>query len=202
MDQVTNAIAVIGIYFALMMVLSVSVEAVINWFKVPIPWLQGKPSPSDALNEIASWLPANEQEAIRVRIIALNKALRAIGQNELKEDASVTDVVETVGRATTEHKQQDRVRRAIIRVIAIALGIGFAVLFQIDTLQLLAPLSAPAQAMWQETLGSNGAHVVGVVLSGIAASAGSSFWHDQSARLRQLKAASAVVRELTEEKGS
>jgi hypothetical protein len=198
MDQVTNAIAVIGIYFALMMVLSVSVEAVINWFKVPISWLQGKPSPNDVLNEVASWLPADEQEAIRARIIALNKALRAIEQAELKEDASTADIVETIGKANTEHKQQDRVRRAVIRVLAIALGIGFAVLFQIDTLQLLAPLSAPAQALWQETLGPNGAHVVGVVLSGIAASAGSSFWHDQSARLRQLKAMSETVREVTD----
>jgi hypothetical protein len=72
------------------------------------------------------------------------------------------------------------------------------VLFQIDTLQLVAPLSEPAQALWQETLGANGAHhVVGLVLSGLAASAGSSFWHDQSARLRQLKAVSEAVGDLT-----
>jgi hypothetical protein len=198
MDQVTNAIAVIGIYFALMLVLSVSVEAVINWFKVPVSWLQGKPSPEDVLNEVANWLPADEQEAVRARIIALNKALRAIERAELKEDASTADIVETIGEATTEHQQQDRVRRAVIRVLAVALGIGFAVLFQIDTLQLLAPVSTPAQAMWQETLGTNGAHVVGVVLSGVAASAGSSFWHDQSARLRQLKAMSEAVREITD----
>jgi hypothetical protein len=38
---------------------------------------------------------------------------------------------------------------------------------------------------------------VGLVLSGFAASAGSSFWHDQSARLRSLKAASEAVSELT-----
>ncbi|MBT7190967.1 MAG: hypothetical protein HN916_12315 [Anaerolineae bacterium] len=29
--------------------------------------------------------------------------------------------------------------------------------------------------------------ITGIMLSGLAASAGSSFWHDQSARLRQLK---------------
>ncbi len=200
MDQVTNAIAVIGIYFALMAVLAVSVEAVIGWFKVPIPWLQGKPSPNDTLNEVKAWLPADEGEAAKARIIALNKALKAIGEVELDEDTSVADVAEMVGKATTKYIQQERVRRAAIRVMAILFGIGFAVLFQIDTLQLLAPISQPAQAMWQGTLGAGGAHVVGLVLSGLAASAGSSFWHDQSARLRQLKAASEAVGELAGEK--
>jgi hypothetical protein len=63
MDQIANAIAVIGVYFALMAVLAVLVEAFIGWFKIPIPWLQGKPSPSDVLNEVKGWLPADEQAA-------------------------------------------------------------------------------------------------------------------------------------------
>jgi len=201
MDQVTNAIAVIGIYFALMAVLSVSVEAVIGWFKVPIPWLQGKPSTNDVIREIQGWLPADEAQAAQARIIALNKALRAVGEVELKEDATIADIAATIGRATTEHVQHERVRRAVIRVIAIVLGIGFAWLFQIDTLQLVAPISQSAQAMWQETLSAGGAHVVGLVLSGMAASAGSSFWHDQSARLRQVKGVSEAVGELVDESG-
>jgi hypothetical protein len=198
MDQVANAIAVIGIYFALMAVLAVSVEAVIGWFKVP-PWLQGKPSPSDVLAEVKGWLPADKQAATQARIIALNKSLKAIGEIELlKENATVADIAETIGRATTKYSQQERVRQAVIRLIAIALGIGFAALFQIDTLQILAPLSQPAQTMWQTTLGAGGAHLVGLVLSGLAASAGSSFWHDQSVRLRQIRTASESVRELME----
>jgi hypothetical protein len=198
MDEVTNALAVVGIYFALMAVLSVSVEAVIGWFKVPIPWLRGKPSPNDVLNEIKTWLPADAREAAQARVIALNKALRAIGEVELKEDALVADIVAKVGEATTRYIQQERVRRAAIRGMAVVIGIGAAALFRIDTLQLLAPLSAPAQAMWQQTLGPDGSHVVGLVLSGLGASAGSSFWHDQSARLRKLKAASEAVGELVE----
>jgi hypothetical protein len=196
MDQVVNAFAVIGVYFALMAVLAVSVEAVINWFKVPIPWLQGKPSPSDVLNEVAGWLSINEAEDAQARIVALNKALRAIGEMELREDASVSDLVAKIGQATTRYIQVERDRRAVIRLMAIAFGIAFAWLFQIDTLQLLAPLVGQAQVLWQETLGMSGAHVVGLVLSGLAASAGSSFWHDQSARLRQIKSATQAIGEL------
>ena len=45
-------------------------------------------------------------------------------------------------------------------------------------------------------MGANTAHVVGLVLSGLSASAGSSFWHDQSVRLRQIKTASEAAGEL------
>ena len=109
----------------------------------------------------------------------------------------MAQVVEAIGKATTLQEQQDRVRQAVIRVMAIVLGIGFAALFQTDTLQILAPLSTTAQATWQATLGPTYAHVAGLALSGLAASAGSSFWHDQSARLRQLKSVSEAAGELT-----
>jgi hypothetical protein len=61
---------------------------------------------------------------------------------------------------------------------------------------LLTPLVGPAVEPWQERLGSNTLYAVGLVLSGLSASAGSSFWHDQSARLRSLKAASQAVSEV------
>ena len=197
MDQVANAIAVIGVYFALMAVLAVSVEAVIGWFKVPIPWLQGKPSPEEVLNEVKGWLTTDEQKSLPDRVIALNKSLKAIGQVELTQTATVSDIVAAIGQATTLQDQQERVRQAVIRLMAIVLGIVFAALFQTDTLQILAPLSQAAQATWQATLGASNAHLVGLALSGLAASAGSSFWHDQSARLRQLKSVSEAAGELT-----
>jgi hypothetical protein len=197
MDQVANAIAVIGVYFALMAVLAVSVEAVIGWFKVPIPWLQGKPSPEEVLNEVKGWLTTDEQKSLPDRVIALNKSLKAIGQVELTQTATVSDIVAAIGQATTLQDQQERVRQAVIRLMAIVLGIVFAALFQTDTLQILAPLSQTAQATWQATLGASNAHLVGLALSGLAASAGSSFWHDQSARLRQLKSVSEAAGELT-----
>lgn len=200
MDQVTNAIAVVGVYFALMAVLSVSVEAVIGWFKIPIHWLQGKPSAEEILNEVKSWLPADQHaETQEARYRALNKFLKAIGETpiDLDQDISLADVVGKIGAATTAHIEQERVRRGVIRLLAVVLGVVFAVVFQIDTLQLLAPISDSAQGLWMDNLGSEGAHIVGLVLSGLAASAGSSFWHDQSARLRNLKKATASIAELT-----
>ena len=202
MEGIESAVAVVGIYFALMAVLAVSVEAVIGWFKIPIPWLQGKPSPDDVLKEVQNWLPKPKEEDDeakkadwKARITALNKALEGLGQQKVDEDTSLDDVAKAIGKAYKKHIQNERVRRGFIRIFAVVFGIGIAVLFQIDTLNLLAPLSEEAQKLWMGNLGAQGAHVVGLVLSGLAASAGSSFWHDQSARLRSLKKVTEAVGE-------
>jgi hypothetical protein len=192
MDDVANAIAVLGVYFALMAVLAVGVEAVIGWFKIPIPWLQGKPSPSDVINEVRDWLPDEEDEEAKqqttlARITALNKALVALGEMPLSVRTTPAKIAETVGIATTKYIEQERLRRAVIRLLAIVLGIGFAALFQLDTVELLSPIAETPFDQWKERVNPNSLHIAGLVLTGLAASAGSSFWHDQSARLRSLK---------------
>jgi|Deesub1362A_J573_1020465.scaffolds.fasta_scaffold02386_9 hypothetical protein len=199
MNDLADAIAIIGVYFALMAVLAVAVEAVVSWAKIPLPWLQGKPSPSDVLKEVSQWLPAeNNGQKVRAQIAALNKALRQLGEIPIdpQEDVDLAEIVRRVGEATTRHIKNDRDRRAAIRVLAMGLGIGFAFLFQVDTLQLLAPVSAGLAEFWVDRFGLQGAHALGLIMSGVAASAGSSFWHDQSARLRQLKRAAETARQM------
>ncbi len=187
-SQIGEVIAVLGIYVALMSVLSVSVEVIISWFKIPIPWLQGKPSPAAALKEVESWLPDDEQVQLKGRVQALNKVLEALGEMQIKENLSGEQLAAKVGEATTLYIKKERTRRAVIRAMAVLVGIVLAYLFQIDTLQILAPLSPEAPQLWQHALGAEGAHWAGLVLSGMGASAGSGFWHDQMARLRNAKA--------------
>jgi hypothetical protein len=187
-DQVGAVIAVLGIYVALMSVLSVSVEAVIGWFKIPIPWLQGKPSPAVALKEVEAWLPGDEKSQLEARVQALNKVLAALGEAQIKENLTGAQLAAKVGEVTTVYIKKERARRAAIRGLAVIVGVVLAYVFQIDTLQILAPLSPEAPQLWLNALGKEGAHWAGLILSGMAASAGSGFWHDQMARLRNAKA--------------
>ena len=192
MSELANAIAVLGVYFALMAVLAVAVEAVISWCKIPIPWLQGIPSPSDVINEVRVWFPINgeeptDQQMALARITALNKALFALGEVPLTARATPATIAETVGVATTKYVERERNRRAVIRLMAIVLGIGFAALFQIDTVELLMPIGGSALDPWKDRMNPTTLHVAGLILTGLAASAGSSFWHDQSSRLRSVK---------------
>ena len=196
-SQVSQALAMLGVYFALMAVLAVMVEAIIGWLKLSDRLgLQGKPSPDDVLNEVKGWLPEEAQEEWEARIIALNKSLKALGETELKPGANASQMAEAIGKATTKYIKNDKKRRAVIRVLAILLGIGFAWLFQLNTFELLGPLAQPAAAAVLDRIGETYAYAIGIVLSGLAASAGSSFWHDQSARLRQLKSTTESVKEL------
>ena len=170
-----------------MAVLAIVVEAIISWFKIPIPWLQGKPSPEVVLKEVKGWLgdDADNQEA---HINAINKALKAVGETELGKDATVADIAQKVGDAFTKYTEVERKRRALIRLIAVVLGIGAAWVFKIDTMILLSPIymKTPLTEI----------SAIGIMLSGLSASAGSSFWHDQSARLRQIKAAKESVEQI------
>ena len=192
MSDLANALAALGVYFALMAVLAVAVEAIITWCKLPIPWLRGRPSPSDVINDIQAWLPddpedQDDHQALLARIIALNRALAAINEPPLSPRATPAKIADTVGKATTKYIELERNRRAVIRLMAIVLGIGFAALFQIDTVELLSPIAEPSLDLWKGRINPNTLHVAGLALSGLAASAGSSFWHDQSARLRSVK---------------
>jgi hypothetical protein len=191
MDEITSAIGVLGVYVALMAVLSVGVEAVLDWIKI---WgLKQKVSPSQVLDEIRGWLPEKESESWKARVEALNKSLEAIGNIELLNDATAKDIAvqiaDKVREATEKHSEKERRRLGWIRLLALVFGVILAFAFQIDTLALLAPLSTTASDFWLRTVGPYWAHVLGIVLSGVAASAGSGFWHDQSARLRSLKQA-------------
>jgi hypothetical protein len=191
MSDLANALAALGVYFALMAVLAVAVEAIITWCKIPIPWLRGRPSPSDVINDIQAWMPDDDEQddhqALLARIIALNKALAAINEPPLSPRATPAKIADTVGKATSKYIELERNRRAVIRLMAIVLGIGFAALFQVDTVELLSPIAGPSLEPWRERINPNTLHAAGLALSGLAASAGSSFWHDQSARLRSVK---------------
>ena len=188
MDNIENAIAILGTYTALMAVLAVMVEAVISWLKIPKSSpLKGNPSPEDVLNEVKIWLKEDEKELHQGRIDALNKALISIGETTdmLTTESPINEITKAAGKATAKYFENEQRRRGLIRLLAVFLGVFFAFIFKIDTLAILGNLiDLPTYP------------IVGIILSGFAASTGSSFWHDQSARLRNLKSTKASVSEL------
>ncbi len=198
LDGIDNAIAILGTYAALMAVLAVMVEAVISWLKIPgnSP-IKGKPSPEEVLNEVKIWLKEDEEELQRGRIDALNKALVSVGEttNLLTMDSDVSDITKAASKASSRYFEHEQRRRGTIRLFAILLGILFAYIFQIDTLEILGDLLGQAQAT-DMSVDTSTLHIAGIILSGFAASTGSSFWHDQAAKLRGLKNTKDSVSEL------
>ncbi len=184
-EEIGVVIAALGVFFAMMAILAIMVEAIIGLLKLP-GWspVKGKPSPEDVLKEVSGWLP-NDGTEEEGKVKALNKAIDAIGKEEipLLENYDVAKVAETVGKLMTEHVQDEKTRRFTIKVLAITAGTILAVVFNINALEILGEiLTMEKMPDW-----------VGFFVSGIASSAGSHFWHDWSANLRQVKAAKEAV---------
>ncbi len=212
-----NAIAVLGTYIALMAVLAIAVEAFISWLKIPgnSP-LAGKPSPEEVLKEVTIWIGEDKIELQKGRIEALKKALTSVEETVKKiqdkktgasiDNVSIENIIEeldddtkrttkTIAQAadiaTKYYFLNEKKRRSIIRFLSIIIGIFFAFLFQIDTLEILKDFVTVPQGLPASVV-----RTIGIILSGLSASAGSSFWHDQSEKLRSIKKTKESVGEL------
>ena len=205
LDGFTIVLGVLGAYFAILLVLSVSVETLLE----PFTWFRGlrkQASPDDVLKSVQEWLPEGSDDAKKVIAIQtftsqaktnlqeLDKTVDALRDDAVKalKEMGLEAQVDTVQKdialklATLRQKyaSTEKSRITWLRVLSAVIGIIIAYLMQINTFQLLGVLFPnDVIASLDTTIG----HIGGVVATGLAASAGSSFWHDMLGRVRNLK---------------
>lgn len=163
--------------------LSVSVETILEPFTV-IPWLRRKPNPDDILSAFTTG-----NESLKKHVEDLKKiADDAVDLLEAKAKAKVTEIPKEISLRFASLRRQDRLnekrRITILRGIAALIGMLIAWELQIDTFDILGGLFPPTvrEALTQPNLQPGGS-----LITGLAASAGSPFWHDVLARARNLK---------------
>lgn len=205
LTNISTILGILGAYFAVVLVLAVSVETILEPFTT-LPWLSKKPNPDDILNDIQTWIPGgSEVEAKAVAIQNLTseyKTTEAQLENTVKDLKDVADqALEALGpdsKITQAQKDlalrfaalrrkysvSEKQRITILRVVSAVIGIIIAVLLKIDTFDILGVLFPPSV---QTILTQPGAQLGGMAVTGLAASAGSSFWHDMLGRVRNLK---------------
>jgi uncharacterized coiled-coil protein SlyX len=191
-------------YFAIMAVLAVGTEVVLDILKIQA--LKKPTSPSQALTELKEWVPKDQWDDLEKRAQRMEQVIQEvdtaiadtrIGLRKLRSQAQ--PVLEKYGSLTPDNianvmRELEARYRAIsdnrvawIRFFSLLIGIGWAVLLQINSLDLLGPiipqtighLLGGTDTLWYS--------VAGLILSGLGASAGSSFWYEQMARLRQTR---------------
>ena len=191
-------------YFAIMAVLAVGTEIVLDILKVKA--LKKPTAPSQVLAELKEWLPKEMWDDMDERVKYMEQVIQDIdktlsgtqvGLTQLRRQAE--PILDKYGALTSEkvviamreleaRYQAIRDNRlAWIRFLSLAIGVAWAVILQINSLDLLAPVIPDAVA---ELLGGVDAlwyQVAGLILSGLGAAAGSSFWYEQMARLRQTR---------------
>ena len=227
LENIINVLGTIGAYFAIVLVLSIAVETILDsikqnrWLARTVQineWLQfldvqkKRVSPDQAMRDIAYWVPENAQA--EVQMAALNNmarefgvALGAVTQGADAAFSMANDLVAMTGisRQSAYSRQQlaqklyvirqkfnaeEGVRVMRLRRVAAGIGVILALLFRLDTFQFLAPLFSPAVQGWLELTYVS---VGGMLLTGVASSAGSSFWHDQLDRVRAVKKSARML---------
>ena len=204
-NNISAVLGVLGAYFAILLVLSVSVETILEPFTF-FRGLQKQVNPDDVLKSVQEWLPEGSGEAAKVVAIQTFAEKTRINMAELDKTAkevtasaakTLTDLgyVDQINLAQKEiavklstlrerYAASQKQRITILRTLSAVIGIIIAFVLQINTFEILGSLfSAEIMRSLASPLGQYG----GIILTGLAASAGSSFWHDMLGRVRNIK---------------
>jgi len=218
-NNISAVIGVLGAYFAILLVLAVSVETILEPFSF-LKGLQKQISPDEVLKSVREWLPEGSGEAAKVVAIQTYAEKTKINLAELDKTAkevtgSAVETLKQMGlEAQVDNVQKEiaiklatlrekyaasqKQRITILRTISAVIGIFLAFVLQINTFDLLGSLFSNEI---MRSLNTPWGHYGGIILTGLAASAGSSFWHDMLGRARNIKDTIKQVEKVTGKEG-
>lgn len=204
-NNISAVLGVLGAYFAILLVLSVSVETLLEPFSF-FKGLQKQVNPDDVVRSVQEWLPEGSGEAAKVVAIQtvaektrldlaeLNRMAKNVADSAVKtlEELGVEEQVNIARKEAAiklailreRYASSTKQRITILRTLSAAIGIVIAFVLQINTFDILGSFFSPQVAA---ALSTPAGQIGGTVITGLAASAGSSFWHDMLGRVRNLK---------------
>ncbi|HXF86522.1 MAG TPA: hypothetical protein VNK49_14170 [Anaerolineales bacterium] len=205
LDNISAVLGVLGAYFAILLVLSVSVETILEPFSF-LKGLRKQVSPDEVLKAVREWLPEGSGDAAKVvaiqtyatktgiNLAELNKtakevsesAIQALSELGLETQVKTAQKEIAIKLATLRERYaaSQRQRITLLRTLSAVIGIFLAFVLQINTFEILGSLfSEEILRSLSTPLGQYG----GIIITGLAASAGSSFWHDMLGRVRNIK---------------
>jgi hypothetical protein len=195
-------------YFAIMAVLAVGTEVALDILKIKA--LAKPTSPHQALGEfqaeLKEWMSKEDWDNLDQRVEQMEQVIRDVdntlaqtrtGLVRLRRQAepvlkeidklAPVDVAPVMRELEVRYQALADNRIAWIRFWSLVVGILWAVILQINSLDLLGPVIPATIANLLGGTDTLWYSVAGLALSGLGAAAGSSFWHDQMARLRQAR---------------
>ncbi len=219
MDQLINVVGFISGYFAVMLGLAIVVETILDFIKLT-GILRARISPEQAMKDIKEWLPEDSQVRVKfasmtnllqeykVKAEDINKKAKAIGDlakdtiNSLGLVRFENQMAALIADARKAFEKNESRRIGILRFISALIGVYLAWQLQIDSFELLSPLFPEniRNFIHSPEYGFSNLRFGGIIISGFAASAGSSFWHDQLDKVRAVKESARVTKESFSEK--
>jgi ABC-type transporter Mla maintaining outer membrane lipid asymmetry permease subunit MlaE len=204
-NSISAVLGVLGAYFAILLVLSVSVETILEPFTF-FKGLQKQANPDDVVKEVQEWLPEGSGEAAKVVAIETFAAKARVNMAELDSlaESQAKNVEETLKKLGLDEQvdiekkkiaiklsalrekyaSSQKQRITILRTLSAVIGIVIAFALQINTFDILGSFFSGDVA---SSLNTPAGQIGGIIVTGLAASAGSSFWHDMLGRVRNIK---------------
>jgi hypothetical protein len=199
--NVDQLLGTASLLIIVLLVLAAAIESVLETLRGVagqlLPSLKGAQSLDDALElarEFSAQGGAVEAQPMAIRAAA-ERIRYSIKQNLDGLDdiaaqlagAQASSLTQRMNEAANEVSaaigEYERRRILILRVVSAVIGVGLAFISGVDLLDLIS--SAPGFGRLQ--MASGFPSWIGEVVTGIAASSGSSFWHDQLDRVRSVK---------------
>lgn len=210
-----SLLTLIGMVFSSMLVLSAAVESVVETARglagLVTPWFASRISVEEAMSLTREFAPSGSKLPAQARAIEavaaqFGKQLAAdVGrlkriQEKLAEAgvtppadiiADLNEVTIRVGRYFAAREQQ---RIILIRFVAGLVGIGLVWLTDFQILAMIA--EAPEAAGRFNGFPGLKSRALNMIVGGLGAAAGSSYWHDKLDKVRALKTAAAELSQL------
>jgi len=204
-NNISVVLGVLGAYFAILLVMSVSVETILEPFSF-LKGLQKQANPDDVLKSIEEWLPEgsgaaakviaiqsiakstrtsmeNLDETARAQVVSAVETLKQLGL-ETEVDLARKEIAIKLSTLREKYASTEKQRITFLRLLSAIIGILIAFALHINTFEILGSLFSDQIT---QSLASQLGQIGGIFLTGLASSAGSSYWHDMLGRARNIK---------------
>lgn len=208
-------LSMLGLLFFLFLVLSACVEVILEVFRgllerIGVTWAKSKISLDEALTLASEFAP--DEKDLHTKLQAVKSAALQLKEQARDKIQSLDNLksklpgagvpvneiaaeINAIASAVKEDlKTSDRTRMFILRTIAAMIGCFLAWQSEFYVFQILA--QSPSAKEWLETLEGLQAEWVNILFGGLAAAAGSSYWHDKLDKVRNLKGATQEMKKL------
>lgn len=208
MDNLANALGILGAYFVVLLVLAVAVETILEPFTL-FKGLRKKVNPDEFTTDLKEWISSSSEATHTVKAITKFAKQINVGAKDIQSFVSeIASSAETTSgnlgsngaNVSKEllnviYKYQytlgEKKRIVFLRILSAIIGVVIAKGLQLDSFTMLSNLLPKGTT---DIFLTQGGHYGGILLTGLAASAGSSFWHDQLAKVRAVKEVAGKIK--------
>ena len=126
-----------------------------------------------------------------------------VGEAEAVPTLTATSLASYLLETDSQHHDEEASRLRVLRIIAVLVGTYLAFILNLDALKILAGAGGSSFTFLDKInfmirIPGGIELPAGIILSGLAASAGSAFWHDQLEKLQVAKKATTQVKQITQ----